>query len=254
MPKKYAPEEVKAYYDKMTASYLSIYGDVIQAFRPTRKKDLLQYIAKSCGLKKGMRVLDAGCGVAGPAIFFADQYKVQVDGVTLSPVQVAEADKQISKAKLQKQVQVKEGDYHHLTELFVPASYDAVLFLESLGHAEKPEQVIREAYRMLKKGGFIYIKDFYRKISDDPVQQGRIDKVIGNMDLHYNYNTLDLEEVLRSLRTVGLEILFVKRFDFKDDISVRFEFERVNGIDIFEGMEEFWPAEWLEIKCVKISD
>lgn len=249
---KFTPENVREYYDKMTGSYLDIYGDVIQAFRPTRKKDLLNYIAKSSGLKKGMKIVDAGCGVCGPAIFFADDYKVTVEGITISPVQVEVAREQIEKAKLQKSITVTEGDYHRLSSYYANESYDAVFFLESLGHADHPVKVIEEAYKLLKKDGFIYIKDFYRKITDDPVQQQKIDKVIGNMNKEYNYNTLDLDEVLHALRKTGFDILFMKRFDFKDDISVRFEFEKVNHIDIFEGQEEFYPAEWLEIKCVKI--
>jgi cyclopropane fatty-acyl-phospholipid synthase-like methyltransferase len=236
----------------MTQSYLEIYGDVIQAFRPSHKKDLLYYLAKSSGLKRGMHILDAGCGVGGPAVYFAKEFRVNVDGITISPVQVQEANMRVRAEKVEKSVAISEGDYHHLSDYFKAAAYDAVYFLESLGHSNNPDMAIREAQSVLKKGGYIYIKDFYRKISNDAAQQARIDRVIGNMNKHYSYNTLDLSDVLHSLRIAGFEIIFIKRFDFKDDIGVRFEFERVNQIDIFEGMDEFWPAEWLEIKCIKI--
>lgn len=33
--KKYSPQQVQAYYDQFTDSYMEIYGDVIQAFRPS---------------------------------------------------------------------------------------------------------------------------------------------------------------------------------------------------------------------------
>lgn len=62
-------DKVKTYYDKMTRSYLQIYGEVIQAFRPSRTKNLLKYIALSSELKKNMNILDVGCGVCGPAIY-----------------------------------------------------------------------------------------------------------------------------------------------------------------------------------------
>ncbi len=248
---KFSAENVKAYYDKLTSSYLDIYGDVIQAFRPSKKKDLLRYIAQSSGLKRGMKILDAGCGVGGPAIYFASEYKVRVDALTISPVQVEEAKLRVAEKNLGEYVHVSEGDYHHLDNYYAANSYDAVYFLESLGHAAAPEQVITKAYQSLKPGGYIYIKDFYRKISEDVIEQQKIDKVIQNINQSYSYNTLDLHELLYALRKCGFEILFIKNFDFKDDTSIRAAFEQAHQIDVFEGMDEFWPAEWLEIKCRK---
>ncbi len=247
----FSPDQVRKYYDTMTASYLQIYGEVIQAFRPGKPATLLHYIAKSSGLKYGMRILDAGCGVCGPAIFFAKEYKVKVDAVTISPVQVAEARRKIAAQKIQHLVQIKEGDYHQLTSCFEPGKYDAVYFLESLGHSNDIKRVISASYEMLKNGGYIYIKDFYRKISYDTAQQKKTDAVIESVNQHYQYNTLDLNTVVETLRSSGFEIVFIKRFDFKDDISVRFGFEKTHNIDIFEGQPEFYPAEWLEIKCLK---
>ena len=66
---------------------------------------------------------------------------------------------------------------------------------------------------------------------------------------NYCYNTLQLEPILKALRANDFEIEFVKKFDFKDDTSIRAAFETDQNMDIFEGYEAFWPAEWLEIKC-----
>ena len=63
---KSSPEQVKQYYNEMTKSYLDIYGDVIQAFRPTDTVKLLDYIGRSAGINWNLNVLDLGCGVAGP--------------------------------------------------------------------------------------------------------------------------------------------------------------------------------------------
>lgn len=247
----HTPERVREYYNRFTGKYLELYGEVIQAFRPGRTKDLLKYIANSAGLKKNMRIVDAGCGVCGPAVFFADNYKVHVDAVTISDVQQQEGERRVANARLKEKVRVVCGDYHELTAYFQQGAYDAVLFLESLGHAEDPAKVIREAAALLKPGGFIYIKDFYRKEVDDPEFQARIDQVIHNMNVHYTYNTLRLTPVIEALRKPGLEIDFIRKFAFNDDTSVRAAFESDLKIDIFEGLPEFYPAEWLEIRCVK---
>lgn len=249
--KKFSKDAVKSYYDQMTRSYLNIYGDMIQAFRPKRAKDLMNYIAQSSGLKWRMHILDAGCGVCGPAIYFARNFNATVDAITVSPIQAAEANKKILQENVQQLINVMEGDYHHLSDYYNSDTYDAVYFLESLGHSDNPKKAILESYKVLKKGGFIYIKDFYAKKTDDSAVQDKINKVIQNINNAYSYNTLDLEDTIKALRQVGFEILYIKRPEFKDNINVRYQFEKVNGIDVFEGMEEFYPAEWLEIKCVK---
>ncbi len=75
--------------------------------------------------------------------------------------------------------------------------------------------------------------------------------MIGRVNQHYLYNTLDLNNTITSLREAGFEIDFISKFRFSDDISARSAFERANQIDLYEGQPEFRIAEWLEIKCKK---
>ncbi|MFN8236819.1 MAG: class I SAM-dependent methyltransferase [Chitinophagales bacterium] len=248
----FTPEEVRKYYNTMTTSYLEIYGDVIQAFRPGDTDRLLDYIGRSAGINWGMNVLDLGCGVGGPAIYFAKKWNVQIDGVTVSEVQKETADKKIADNLLSGQISIYQGDYHQLELLPLKDNqYDIILFLESLGHSYDVAAALKQAALKLKKGGCLYIKDFYKKQVQDEKEQQKIDRAIANIDHYYAYNTLDLEKVLSALEDAGLQVLFAKPFDFADDISVRYAFEQKNGIEIFEGQPEFYPAEWLEIRCIK---
>lgn len=237
-------EKVKTYYDKMTRSYLQIYGEVIQAFRPSKTKNLLKYIALSSELKKNMNILDVGCGVCGPAIYFAKNYNVNIDAITISPIQVEIAQQEIYKNKLGKYIHVIEGDYHNLNQYYtVSNKYDLIYFLESLGHATQPEIIIQQTFNLLKKGGKIYIKDFYKKKSNNQHTQHKINQVIQSINKNYEYHTLDLTSIIDALRNVGFEIDFIKKFDFKDDINIRYEFEQHHNIDIFGEIPEFYPAE-----------
>lgn len=245
------PENVQKYYDQKTNVYLKIYGDVIQAFRPSSEKSLLKYLSKSIGFKKGQHILDAGCGVGGPAVYFASEFNITIEGITISSIQASIANEKIRKKKLERKVTIIEGDYHKLLEKYPNKKFDGVIFLESLGHAFDPRDVIRQAATLTRAGGFIYIKDFFRKESNDADFQKKTDTVIERMNLHYEYNTLRLLPILEELRANNFEIEFVKKFDFKDDTKIRAKFETYEGINIFEGFEEFWPAEWLEIKCIK---
>lgn len=243
---------VAEYYDRFTASYLDTYGEAIQAFRPTRIKDLYRYLQKSIGLKSGMKVLDAGCGVGGPALYFAQHSNLTITGITLSAEQVKKAE-ELKKKKwwLRGDVNFQRGDYHKLDERFPNQAFDAVLYLESLGHTYDLKLAIDQAWQVLEPGGFVYIKDFFPFEHEDPATAAKYRTITERINAAYAYNVLDLQELLSVLRKRGFEIGFIKKFDFKDDITARAAFESANKIELFPDMPEFRVAEWLEIKCFK---
>ena len=245
------PEVVGKYYDEWMEKYQQTYGDVIQAYRPSDVGKLLDYLINSIGITDGEKVLDAGCGVGGPAIHFAQKKDIEVDGLTISAEQQRTAVGKVKESGLENNIQIIQGDYHHLSDYFEPATFDKVLFLESLGHAENPKAVVEEANKVLKPNGIIYIKDFFFKTLKDEQVQQEVDRVIQSMNENYCYNVLDLPELIYNLRNVGFQIDFIKRFDFESDVSVRATFETAFGIDHYENGNEFVPAEWLEIKCLK---
>ncbi len=248
---KIQSKKVADYYNQWQQGYNDVYGDTIQAYRPADKNELMQYIALSSGIANGMKILDAGCGVCGPASWLAEHYNVHITGITVSEIQVEQARKNIKQKNSADRVEVIYGDYHELSSIFEENTFDKVLFLESLGHSADTLKVITETYKVLKPGGSIYIKDFYYKEPADAFWKKRIEKVVANINRLYNYNTLNLNNTLTALRSQNFEIDFVKKFSFTDDISIRYEFEQKFGIDIFDGESEFYPAEWLEIKCLK---
>jgi cyclopropane fatty-acyl-phospholipid synthase-like methyltransferase len=243
---------IAEYYDQFTASYLETYGEAIQAFRPASIKDLYQYLQKSIVLKSGMNVLDAGCGVGGPALYFAQHSKLSITGITLSAEQVKKAE-ELKKKKwwLKGDVHFQKGDYHQLDQLFCGQKFDAVLYLESLGHSYDLGLAIEQAWNVLTPGGFVYIKDFFPFEHEDPVVAAQYRTITERINAAYAYNVLDLQELLSLLRRRGFEIGFIKKFDFQDDITARAAFESVNKIELFPDMPEFRVAEWLEIKCFK---
>lgn len=247
-------EEVEKYYDEWTSRYLDVYGDVIQAFRPSNTEELLDYTIGSAGIADGMRVLDAGCGVCGPATHFASRLQnLAIEAVTISQVQVEEGRKKVIEAGVANRVRVEKGDYHRLDQIFEPESFDLVLFLESLGHAEDPGEVIRAASEVVKPGSCVYIKDFFPLETKDEYVKGRVAEVIDNINRLYSYNVLDLHETLSSLRKNGFLIDTIKCPSYENDVGIRAAFEDQFGIDIYGGGSAFLPAEWLEIRCRKIS-
>lgn len=243
--------DVERYYDEWTHRYLEVGENVIEACRPAKTEDLLDYYIVSMGLSDGMHLLDAGCGVCGPAIHFAQRLAVTIESLTISQVQVEIARQLINEAGVGERLSLRKGDYHCLAALYPPASFDGVMFLEALGHAEHPETVLKQAWTVLKQGGFLYLKDFFARETDDPEGQSRIARVRNNIDADYAYNTLDLSQVLSAVRKLGFRIAVIKSPEFTDDLRIRALFESRHGINIFGPLPEFIPNDWLELKFIK---
>lgn len=245
-------DRVSAYYDEWTDAYRDTYGDVIQAFRPKDETELLCYIMNSAGLEDGQKIVDAGCGICGPAIHFAQNRAVDIEAITLSGVQANVADQSIAAAGLQERINCIQGDFR-LMDSLVKNKVDGVIFLESLGHSTNAQMAILAAHKLLKSGGFIYIKDFFPRESANLEMQQRIDKTIDNINREYNYSVLDLHQTITQLRKAGFIIDFIKRLSFESDTQIRRTFESRHNISVFDG-GEFMPAEWLEIRAIKYFD
>lgn len=107
------------------------------------------------GLKPGMRVLDVGCGVGGPAREIARFSGAHVTGVNNNQFQVERARKYTAKAGLSDQVDFVKGDFMGLSELFGANSFDAVYAIEATVHAPNFEGIYGEIKKVLKPGGVV---------------------------------------------------------------------------------------------------
>ncbi len=248
--------EVGDFYNKQTNNFLKVYGEVIQAFRTTDVTKLLDYQIETIGFEKGQRVLDAGCGVCGPARYFAKHADVHVEAITISEDQVEKARNYITEEGLEGKVNVTHGDYHQLEEYYESDSFDVVYFLESFGHATNHEQVINSAWGMLKPGGKLYIKDLFIKEAAVPSLADDIQREVKNINDAYHYNIADLYEVLKFIRKKGYILSNVKTIDLPledfENLTISNDFQDLTGINKIENLQEYvFPVDFFEITCVK---
>lgn len=249
--KSASSEDVRKYYNAWMDRYEQSYGNIIQAFRPQDDKLLIDDLLQSLQLKSEGHYLDAGCGVGGVAIPFVQKVNCRIDGITISDAQVQKAFELVSQNNLSHKINIRHGDYHHLSKQFGYNIFDGVYFMESLGHSPNPVHVLKEAITVLRPGGFVYIKDFYVRESEDKKVHKMYEKVIRNINHHYKYNVMRLDVILKAIRSMDVKLNFIKSFDFQNDISVRSDFESKNDIDLFQSKTEFMPADWYEIKFTK---
>lgn len=105
----------------------------------------------------GQRVLDAGCGVAGPASILASTYGAEVDGITIVERQVAWAQQFLGAAGLSERVRVGFGSAMDVP--FPDATFDVVFSLEAAHCFADKQRFLSEAKRVLKPGGKLLIID-----------------------------------------------------------------------------------------------
>jgi 2-polyprenyl-3-methyl-5-hydroxy-6-metoxy-1,4-benzoquinol methylase len=98
--------------------------------------------------KPPARILDLGCGSGWTSSFYA-KGGYEVVGVDISPDAVKAAKKHFKDVP---NLTFKAGDYD---ELSFSNEFDAVVFFDSLHHAEEECEALKTAYKALKPGGVL---------------------------------------------------------------------------------------------------
>jgi SAM-dependent methyltransferase len=250
---------VGSFYDRHADAFSHIYGDVLQAFRMTDVDSLLAHEAKAMGITNGMRILDAGCGICGPAIYFAQHYGLHIDAITASVVQARTATEKVSAAGLSDKIFVRHADYHFLEHYYPGGLYDIIYFLESFGHSGDMERAIDSAWNCLKPGGRLYIKDLFVKEAVLPAHAEPIRQNVQRINDAYCYAVCDLYDVLRMLRRKGFSLSFLRTFDIPIEIFqamwVVNEFQQLTGVNPIDDLISYvFPIDFFELLCTKPSN
>ncbi len=117
-------------------------------------------LASKVGLRPGERVLDAGCGAGGSAVWLARELGARVVGVNLSPSQIHRARRLAHSQGVSDRVSFGRQDFAATT--FPNEGFDVVWAQESVCHVEDKEPFLREASRLLKPGGRVVVADRFR--------------------------------------------------------------------------------------------
>jgi tocopherol O-methyltransferase len=163
--------ELAAYYDETWSDYrlfwlnrrnLAIhfgYWDDSTRTHAQSLDRLNTVLAGQIGLRRGQRVLDAGCGVGGSAIWLARNYGVEVVGITPVLSQVERARRHARQAGVDK-VSFDQQDYTRTA--FPPSGFDVVWAVESVCHAQDKRRFFEEAKRLLRPGGRLVMTEYLR--------------------------------------------------------------------------------------------
>jgi SAM-dependent methyltransferase len=249
-------EDVGLFYNETTDKFMQVYGEVIQAFRTKNVNDYLDYTIASAELKDGQRILDAGCGVGGPASYFASKLNIEIEGITISQVQANKSPEIIAAKSLLGTVHIRQGDYHQMANIFGKDQFDRILFLESFGHSQNQVRLIEAAYECLKPGGILYIKDLFRREHPNEEDGKKIDAIINEINKAYCYNVPDFTIILKTIRRLNFILLSVKTPEVKTEefehLTISNDFQNLFDIAKIISWENYvFPIDFYEVKVMK---
>lgn len=250
-------KNVKDFYNFYNEKFVKVYGNVIQAFRTNNVEDYLSYTSNSIGFKPYEKVLDAGCGICGPAAFFANQIpNLKIEACTISEVQLIAGKNYLKEKKVENEVNIHLLDFNEINQHFEVATFDRIYFLESFGHSHDQKALINKCWELLKEGGTLYIKDLFRREFEDEWKQLRVDEIIESINRAYMYHVPQLNNLLSSLRKAGFLIEFIKMPDIDKNeferLSISNQFQELFGVDKIESWKNYiFPIDFFEVKVTK---
>lgn len=165
-------------------------------------------------IKKGMRVLDAGCGVGGASVYLAEKTKASLFGLSLVPDQIEQAKNNALKRKVNSYTNFSVADYTKTT--FKDNYFDIVFGLESICYAYPKENFLAEAKRILKPNGKLIIADGYRIRKEKNNQEKSITK---NFCSGWKLEEL-IEESLMSQKIINSGFKMQKKLDMTNNLTI----------------------------------
>jgi ubiquinone/menaquinone biosynthesis C-methylase UbiE len=111
-------------------------------------------------LRAGMRVLDVGCGIGGPARYFAEELGCKVSGIDLTEGFVKVAESLTSLVGLESTAEFRLGNALALP--YEAGVFDRAYTIHVLMNVADKAGVFREVRRVLKPGGWFVMFDILR--------------------------------------------------------------------------------------------
>jgi tocopherol O-methyltransferase len=151
--------DVARHYDELDAFYRELWGEhVHHGFWQTGRErpeeavvQLVERVADAADIGPGSAVCDVGCGYGATARWLAQAHRARVTGITVSPHQHRVAKAEATAGGPAPTYLL--GDW--LDASLPEATFDAVLFVESLAHMRDKQRALTVAQQVLRPGGWL---------------------------------------------------------------------------------------------------
>ncbi len=202
-------EMVRAYFERITDSYREKWSEsfhfaIFSGSEPLEEALVTTEtrLADEGRFQAGMKILDVGCGVGGPALNIATHSGAHITGVNIVERQLDIARQRAADKGLTDQVRFVLGDAMHMD--FPDQAFDAVYLFEAGCHMPDKPKFYRECARVLRPGGVFVGQDWFIKHQPTPQEEEKFVEPICR--LFSVPNLISLPELDRYLRDGSLEV------------------------------------------------
>ncbi|KAJ2803078.1 Delta(24)-sterol C-methyltransferase [Coemansia guatemalensis] len=234
------------YYNLATDFYEYGWGESFHFARKSHGETLRESIRRHehilfdhAHIKEGMRVLDVGCGVGGPARECIRYTGAHVTGLNNNDYQIERANIYARKHEQQDYSQFVKGDFMEMP--FAENEFDAVYAFEATCHAPVLKDVYSQMYRVLKPGGYFAIYEWCLtdKFDENNAEHKRLALAIEHGDgIAKLFST---RVALQAAKDAGFEIELAK--DIAHETTVGNELPWYGDLDVgmvsFNGLQSF---------------
>ncbi len=213
------------YYERITDGWRERYGDSFHFAIVTGNESLQEavvatehMIADEGEFHSGMRVLDVGCGIGGPALNIVRHSGVHVTGITIVESHLAIARQRAEDAGLSDHVDFVLADAMHMP--FSDGSFDAVYIFDAGCHMPNKARFYKECARVLKPGGVFLGLDWMRSAGLSPEVDERYNEPICKyFGIPHMVTLPDLQHYLQD---AGLTVNILEDASVRGSVSVHF--------------------------------
>ena len=124
-------------------------------------------LGKRMPIKKNQRILDIGCGLGGPARYYANEYECIITGIDITPSFIEIGNEFNKITSMSNKVELKIGNGEILD--FENETFDGAYSQHVTMNISNREKFFTEAFRVLKKDGFFAFTEHGLGQEGDPI-------------------------------------------------------------------------------------
>jgi SAM-dependent methyltransferase len=206
--KIYDQREINKQYDMIPYENIEVTKDTERQHEPYNYSDVYEYgIFKThpfkhpndmdyylAELRNGMVILDAGCGLLGASLYFANNLpKSKIHVISNGGTKYQnEITKKIKKNHMKDKIIPHFNDYHNMNKIFKNKKFDRIIFIESIGYSNNILNLLEKSKNLLKIGGKIYIRTIIMPNTSNLFLRNQYSKIQQHLNgyIHYHENMI----------------------------------------------------------------
>lgn len=171
-------------------------------------------------LRNGMVILDAGCGLLGPAKYILNKFnKIKIHAITNAESRYKlELKKVINDKRYNNRLKIHFDNFNNIDTMFKKMTFDRILFMESINYANDIDSLLNKTHTLLKNKGKIYIRSLMRYKTDKENLIKKFTDIENKLDMniytHENMISLLQKAGYSNIKYSTVPLLFSENFNY----------------------------------------